>query len=118
MWSPALSMDPGHNVSEPLPVLFYIHGGSLVSGNGDYNFKGLKGEGIVVVSINYRLNVQGTPRYHSAVAARLLGSNVPRKECIRSAAILSEHGTSHHSTRDLVGTLGGACGGACRLSCT
>ena len=114
-------MDSGHNVSKPLPVLFYIHGGSLVSGNGDYYFKGLKGEGIVVVSINYRLNVQGTPRYHSAVAARLLGSKVPRKESIqsiRSAAILGEHGTAHHSTRDVAGTLGGACGGTCRLSCT
>jgi para-nitrobenzyl esterase len=43
-----------------LPVLVWIHGGSLISGEGsDYNPVGLVGKGVVVVTINYRLGLLG-----------------------------------------------------------
>lgn len=51
----------------PWPVLFYIYGGSLVVGaaNADYtglfypNSDALKGQGLVVVEVAYRLNILG-----------------------------------------------------------
>ncbi len=54
IWTPAL--DPGKR-----PVMFFIHGGAFVTGNGG-SFDGsrlvLRGD-VVVVSINYRLGVLG-----------------------------------------------------------
>jgi carboxylesterase 2 len=49
---------------EPYPVLFYIHGGSLMGGNGNGDMSGFVskaggGEGVVLVQINYRLNIFG-----------------------------------------------------------
>jgi len=44
------------------PVFFWIHGGALVTGSGSdalYNGARLAEQGIVVVSINYRLGVFG-----------------------------------------------------------
>lgn len=55
IWKPAGS-------SEKLPVLFFIHGGSLTSGQpsyGDYNGESLAKKGIIVVNFGYRLNVFG-----------------------------------------------------------
>ncbi len=54
IWAPAAA----HNA----PVFFWIHGGSLVGGSGRdpaYNGTRLAGQGIIVVSINYRLGVFG-----------------------------------------------------------
>ena len=45
-----------------LPVLFYIHGGSLQTGQpwfGDYSGAGLAGRDIIVVNVGYRLGVFG-----------------------------------------------------------
>jgi len=47
---------------EPLPVMVWIHGGSNVAGAGSeatYDGKNLASKGVVVVTINYRLNVLG-----------------------------------------------------------
>jgi para-nitrobenzyl esterase len=43
-----------------LPVMFWVHGGSLRTGAGDeYNPTGLVGHGVIVVTINYRLGALG-----------------------------------------------------------
>ena len=52
-----------------LPVMFWIHGGALVSGeSNDYNPVALVKQGVVVVTINYRLGLLGFLA-HPALAA-------------------------------------------------
>jgi para-nitrobenzyl esterase len=56
VWTPAASAD------EKLPVLVWIHGGGGVSGSSAepiYDGNALAKKGVVVVSVNYRLNVFG-----------------------------------------------------------
>ena len=56
VWTPAKQKEQG------LPVLVYIHGGGDVAGGGsEYRYDGesMAREGIVVVTINYRLNIFG-----------------------------------------------------------
>ncbi|XP_026744640.1 venom carboxylesterase-6-like [Trichoplusia ni] len=53
---------PDVNPEKPLPVMFWIHGGGLITGSGNDNFYGpefLLRQGVVVVTINYRLEVFG-----------------------------------------------------------
>ena len=53
---------PAERGDEPLPVLVYIHGGSLETGQpwyGDYSGEGLAREGVIVVNMGYRLGVFG-----------------------------------------------------------
>ena len=48
--------------TEPLPVMVWIHGGGYTSGSGSggiYDGTPLASQGVVLVSINYRLNVFG-----------------------------------------------------------
>lgn len=46
--------------AEGLPVMVWIHGGALETGSGDtYDPTGLVNEGVIVVTINYRLGVLG-----------------------------------------------------------
>ncbi len=55
VWAPA-------ETAEPLPVLYWIHGGGYTGGSGStsiYDGARLASEGAVVVTINYRLNVFG-----------------------------------------------------------
>ena len=55
VWAPA-------ETSEPLPVLYWIHGGGYTGGSGStsiYDGARLAADGAVVVTINYRLNVFG-----------------------------------------------------------
>ncbi|KAM3486289.1 hypothetical protein MY3957_009789 [Beauveria namnaoensis] len=56
---------PSGNRSAPLPVLFWIHGGGYVLGSGrvaEYDGTHFAAhQNVVVVSINYRLNVFGFP---------------------------------------------------------
>ena len=55
MWTP----DPG---AAGLPVLFWIHGGAFYAGSGIddvYNGSAFARDGVVCVTINYRLGVQG-----------------------------------------------------------
>lgn len=56
IWTPARRSD------ERLPVYVYIPGGGFNSGSGEvliYNGEGLAKKGVIVVTINYRLNVFG-----------------------------------------------------------
>ncbi len=56
VWTP--SLDP----EAKLPVMFYIHGGSFVTGSGSlpiYDGTNLARKDVVVVSINYRLALMG-----------------------------------------------------------
>lgn len=56
VWTPARSVDAG------LPVLVYFYGGGLFTGDGSedrYNGASLARQGIVTVTVNYRLNVFG-----------------------------------------------------------
>jgi para-nitrobenzyl esterase len=51
---------PAHSWGRRLPVLVWIHGGSLLVGESDdYNPAALVRHGIIVVSINYRLGALG-----------------------------------------------------------
>ncbi|CAH0586829.1 unnamed protein product [Chrysodeixis includens] len=53
---------PDLNPDKPLPVMFWIHGGGLISGSGNDDFYGpefLLRQGVVVVTFNYRLEVLG-----------------------------------------------------------
>ena len=55
VWAP-------RETDEPLPVLFWIHGGGYTGGSGStaiYDGAQLAADGAVVVTINYRLNVFG-----------------------------------------------------------
>ncbi|MBQ7692542.1 MAG: carboxylesterase family protein [Oscillospiraceae bacterium] len=55
LWKPA-------GASEKLPVLVYIHGGALQTGQpwyGDYSGEGLARKGVLVVNFGYRLGVFG-----------------------------------------------------------
>jgi para-nitrobenzyl esterase len=50
----------GHKRGGALPVMFWIHGGGLVSGAGsDYDPTPLVNQGVIVVTINYRLGLLG-----------------------------------------------------------
>jgi para-nitrobenzyl esterase len=57
VWAPA-----GAKTGSKLPVLFYIHGGGAVAGDGSekrYDGASMARQGIVVVTLNYRLGVFG-----------------------------------------------------------
>lgn len=56
IWSPNINPD------KKLPVLVYIHGGGYIAGTGNeprYDGASMAQKGIVVVTINYRLNIFG-----------------------------------------------------------
>jgi len=56
VWTPAKSTEKG------LPVLVYFYGGGFSAGDGSeprYNGEAMSRQGIVVVTVNYRLNVFG-----------------------------------------------------------
>ena len=53
---------PAGEQTEPLPVLVYVHGGSLQTGQpwyADYSGEGLAREGVIAVNMGYRLGVFG-----------------------------------------------------------
>src|SRR6202042_3165197 len=51
---------PAANKARNLPVMVWVHGGSLRTGESDdYNPAGLVRDGVVVVTINYRLGALG-----------------------------------------------------------
>ena len=57
IWTPANAKQ-----TDALPVMVYIHGGSLQTGQpwyGDYSGEGLAKEGVIVVNMGYRLGVFG-----------------------------------------------------------
>jgi para-nitrobenzyl esterase len=57
--SPA-GQDAGHDALARSPVMVWFHGGALVVGESDdYNPQRLVGQGVVVVTVNYRLGALG-----------------------------------------------------------
>lgn len=55
IWRPA-------KITEPLPILVYIHGGSLTNGSSaglDYNGEAMAHNGVIMITIQYRLGVFG-----------------------------------------------------------
>ena len=55
IWKPS-------NVSTNLPILFYVHGGSLTTGSSayeDYNGEEVAKRGVIMITIQYRLGVFG-----------------------------------------------------------
>jgi para-nitrobenzyl esterase len=61
IWTPKIDRDA------KLPVLFYIHGGGLITGDGSeprYDGESDAQKGVVVVTINYRLGVFGFLALH------------------------------------------------------
>ena len=57
IWTPA-SAQPG----DKLPVLFWIHGGAFMHGCGtekEFDGEGMAKKGVILVTINYRVNVFG-----------------------------------------------------------
>ncbi len=58
VFAPAPATAPRH--ASGLPVMVWIHGGALVGGeSNDYNPSGLVADGVIVVTINYRLGALG-----------------------------------------------------------
>ncbi|MFJ8000903.1 carboxylesterase/lipase family protein [Streptomyces sp. NPDC096310] len=86
VWSPAL---PG-TVTDPdvrLPVMVWIHGGAYMSGTaGDPGYDGgrlAREGGVVVVTLNYRLGVEGFAWIEGAPANRGLLDQVAALEWVR-----------------------------------
>jgi para-nitrobenzyl esterase len=51
---------PASHSSRPLPVMVWIHGGAFVAGESDdYDPSGLVANGVIVVTLNYRLGALG-----------------------------------------------------------
>ncbi|MGU3390862.1 carboxylesterase/lipase family protein [Sphingomonas sp. M1A8_2b] len=75
VWTPA-----GAKPGARLPVLFYIHGGGAIAGDGSelrYDGAAMARQGIVVVTINYRLGVFGflaTPEMAAESPAHAAGN--------------------------------------------
>jgi para-nitrobenzyl esterase len=50
----------GRGIGEPRPVMVWIHGGALVTGeSNDYDPTAMVNDGVIVVTINYRLGILG-----------------------------------------------------------
>lgn len=53
---------PAKNNAENLPVFVYFHGGAFVEGSGEvplYNGERMAAQGIIVITVNYRLGILG-----------------------------------------------------------
>ena len=60
VYTPEGSSRAGSSRSGSLPVMVWIHGGDLTAGeSNDYNPAGLVNDGVIVVTINYRLGALG-----------------------------------------------------------
>ncbi|MFB8101553.1 MULTISPECIES: carboxylesterase/lipase family protein [unclassified Streptomyces] len=81
VWTP--SLPPG---AEGLPVLVWIHGGSLVHGSSAvpvYDGAAFARDGVVLVSVNYRLGVEGFGLFPDAPANRGLLDQLAALEWVR-----------------------------------
>ncbi|WP_198088089.1 carboxylesterase/lipase family protein [Variovorax sp. E3] len=69
VWKPA-----GTQPGAKLPVVFYIHGGAFTLGSGEMGPSPLASQGVVVVSLNYRLGALGYLANNALRAANKDGS--------------------------------------------
>ena len=71
-----LNIAAPNQAEQPLPVMFWIHGGghAFGSGGGPYESVGLAKKGVVLVSINYRLGLYGFFSHPELVAEDEHGS--------------------------------------------
>ncbi|GAA4743540.1 carboxylesterase family protein [Nocardioides endophyticus] len=100
------------DVSARLPVLVWIHGGGFVTGAGStevFDGSAFARDGVVVVTINYRLAVEGFVALPGAVANRGLLDQVAALEWVR------DHIAAFGGDPDLV-TVAGESAGAMAVS--
>ncbi|MFH8372284.1 carboxylesterase/lipase family protein [Streptomyces cyaneofuscatus] len=81
VWTPSLPPE-----AEGLPVLVWIHGGSLLHGSSAvpvYDGSAFARDGVVLVSVNYRLGVEGFGLFPDAPANRGLLDQLAALEWVR-----------------------------------
>jgi para-nitrobenzyl esterase len=79
IWAPSES-------EEPLPVMVWLHGGAFLAGAGSdeaYEGASLARQGVVVVTVNYRLGVDGFGHVNGAIANRGLHDQIAALEWVR-----------------------------------
>jgi para-nitrobenzyl esterase len=79
VWAP-------HATAEECPVMVWLHGGAFMAGTGgddSYDGTALAREGVVVVTINYRLGVDGFAQIDGAVMNRGLLDQIAALEWVR-----------------------------------
>ncbi|MDR2932392.1 MAG: carboxylesterase family protein [Oscillospiraceae bacterium] len=93
---------PAESAGEKLPVMFWIHGGGAQSGYGheiEFDGDALAAKGVIVVTINYRLNVFGFLA-HPALTAESPHQSSGNYGLLDQIAAL-------HWVRDNIGAFGG-----------
>ncbi|MFD0900794.1 carboxylesterase/lipase family protein [Actinomadura sediminis] len=82
VWTPA----PGGAGGQGLPVMVWIHGGAFANGSGavpTYNGHNFARDGVVCVTINYRLGVEGFANLPGAPLNRGLRDQIAALEWVR-----------------------------------
>ncbi|MGW6635593.1 carboxylesterase/lipase family protein [Streptomyces cyaneofuscatus] len=86
VWTPSTEGAEGGERAEGLPVLVWIHGGSLLHGSSAvpvYDGSAFAQDGVVLVSVNYRLGVEGFGLFPDAPANRGLLDQLAALEWVR-----------------------------------
>ncbi|MEU0308533.1 carboxylesterase/lipase family protein [Streptomyces cyaneofuscatus] len=86
VWTPSTEGAEGGERAEGLPVLVWIHGGSLLHGSSAvpvYDGSAFARDGVVLVSVNYRLGVEGFGLFPDAPANRGLLDQLAALEWVR-----------------------------------
>ncbi|MEW5538055.1 carboxylesterase/lipase family protein [Streptomyces cyaneofuscatus] len=86
VWTPSTEETGRAEGAEGLPVLVWIHGGSLLHGSSAvpvYDGSAFARDGVVLVSVNYRLGVEGFGLFPDAPANRGLLDQLAALEWVR-----------------------------------
>lgn len=109
IWKPA-------GTQKDLPVLVYIHGGSLQTGQpwyGDYSGQGLAREGVIVVNFAYRLGVFGFYADEDLLARDGTTGNYGLLDQIQALSWIRENIAAFGGDPDNVTLAGESAGSAC-----
>ncbi len=109
IWKPA-------GQQEKLPVLVYIHGGSLQTGQpwySDYSGSGLARKGVIVVNMGYRLGVFGFLASEEALAQDGTTGNYGLLDQIKALQWVQENIAAFGGDPDNVTLAGESAGSAC-----
>lgn len=101
---------------EKLPVLVYIHGGSLQTGQpwyADYSGEGLARKGVIVVNMGYRLGVFGFLASEEALAQDGTTGNYGLMDQIKALEWVQENIAAFGGDPDNVTLAGESAGSAC-----